>query len=251
MHKGLVSIIIPYHKKKKFFKKCFNSAYSQSYKNKEIIIVYDDNSKKELKFIKTITKKKKNIIILINKKKIGVGFSRNKGISISKGEFIAFLDADDIWKKNKLKKQIKYMNKKNISASFTGYEIINENDNKIGSRKSKKIITHKNLIYSCDIGLSTVILRKNKIIKNKLFPNLKTKEDYVFWLKLSREGINFYGISDKLTLWRKTRHSLSSNTMQKLIDGFKVYNYYLNFGFLKSCIHLFILSLNFLFKKYE
>ena len=59
MHKGLVSIIIPYHKKKNFFKKCFNSAYNQSYKNKEIIIVYDDNSKKELKFIKNITKKKK------------------------------------------------------------------------------------------------------------------------------------------------------------------------------------------------
>ena len=160
MNKGLVSIIIPYYRKEKYFKKTFYSAINQSYKNIEIIIIYDDSSKKELEYIKQITAPRKNVKILVNKKNIGAGFSRNKGIKKSKGEFIAFLDADDIWKKHKLKKQIRFMNVKKIDASFTAYEILNEQDVKVGLRKSEEKIDYKNLTFSCDIGLSTVVIRK-------------------------------------------------------------------------------------------
>ena len=164
MKKGLVSIIIPYYKKKKFFKKTFISAVNQSYKNIEIIIIYDDNSKSELKFIKKIVQNKKNTKVLVNSKNIGAGLSRNRGIKKSKGEYLAFLDADDLWKKNKLQKQIRFMNTNKIDASFTGYQIMDEKNNIFGSRISKKKISYNNLIYSCDIGLSTVVIRKQKLI---------------------------------------------------------------------------------------
>jgi len=249
MNRGLVSIIIPYYRKKKYFKKTLFSAYNQTYRKKEIIIVYDDNSKKDLNFIKSLIYRKKNIKLIINKENIGVGLSRNKAIKKSKGEFLAFLDADDIWKENKLIEQIKFMNKNNIDASFTSYEVIDEQGKKISFRNSNKLLTFNNLIYSCDIGLSTVILRKNKFSKDIVFPPIKTKEDYVLWLRLSRKGTKFFGIFKKLSLWRKTNNSLSSSTIRKLIDGYKVYNFYLKFGMLKSLFHLFILSLNFLRKK--
>ena len=236
MNKGLVSIIIPYYRKKKYFKKTFYSAINQSYKNIEIIIIYDDSSKKELEYIKQITAPRKNVKILVNKKNIGAGFSRNKGIKKSKGEFIAFLDADDIWKKHKLKKQIRFMNVKKIDASFTAYEILEK-------------IDYKNLTFSCDIGLSTVVIRKKKLIEsNCSFPPLKTKEDYVLWLKLSKKGVNFYGIQEFLSFWKKSSNSLSSNLAQKLIDGFRVYFVYLKLGLLKSLFYLFMLSINFLLK---
>ena len=249
MRKGLVSIIIPYYKKKFFFNKTILSAVNQSYKNIEIIIIYDDTSKEELKYVKKITHKKKNIKILINSKNIGAGLSRNKGIKKSKGEFLAFLDADDIWKRNKLKEQIKFMNSNKIDASYTGYKILDEENNNTGVRVSKKKISYKDLIYSCDIGLSTVIIRKKKLIElNCFFPSLKTKEDYVLWLKLSKKGLIFNGINNCLSYWKKTDNSLSSNLFQKLADGFKVYYIYLKFGFFKSLIHLIILSINFLKK---
>ena len=249
MKKGLVSIIIPYYKKKKFFKKTFTSAINQSYKNIEIIIIYDDNSKSELKFIKKIVKNKKNTKVLINSRNIGAGLSRNRGIKKSKGEYLAFLDADDLWKKNKLQKQIRFMNSNKIDASYTGYQIMDEKNNIFGSRISKKKISYNNLIYSCDIGLSTVVIRKQKLINlNCYFPSLKTKEDYLLWLKLSKKGIIFYGISNSLSYWKKTTNSLSSNVLQKMSDGFKVYFIYLNFGFFKSLFHLFILSINYLRK---
>ena len=247
----LVSVIIPYYKKRNTVRETLISVINQSYENLEVLVIYDDTNLNDFEFLKKIANLDSRIKIIKNKTNLGAGFSRNIGIEKSNGKYIAFLDADDTWSSDKLQSQILFMKQNNYKASHTSYHIVGRNKKIIGQRKARDFLSITDILKSCDIGLSTVILRKNKIIKNKLFPNLKTKEDYVFWLKLSREGINFYGLSDKMTLWRKTRHSLSSNTMQKLIDGFKVYNLYLNFGFLKSCIHLFILSLNFLFKKYE
>ena len=84
---------------------------SQSYKKIEIIIIYDDTDLQELTFLKKITKKSKRISIIVNKKNLGAGLSRNIGINASKGEFIAFIDADDIWRKDKIYQQIKSMKK--------------------------------------------------------------------------------------------------------------------------------------------
>ena len=103
--KNLVSIIIPYFKKKQFFLESFNSAYYQSYKKKEIIIIYDDPDQSELSFIKKIIKNKSNTYLYINRKKHGAGTSRNLAIRKSKGEFLAFIDSDDVWDKQKLTKQ--------------------------------------------------------------------------------------------------------------------------------------------------
>ncbi len=250
MKKGLVSIIIPYYKKKNYFLKSFNSAYNQSYKEKEIIIIYDDNNLNELKYIKKITKNKKKVKIIVNKTNLGAGYSRNKGIKISKGEFIAFLDSDDLWNKNKIKIQINYMIKENASFIFSSYKIINDKDKVIGLRKAESNINYQKLLLSCDIGTSTVVLKK-KLLGGKIkFPNIKTKEDYVLWLFLAKKKIKFYRINKYLVKWRKTKNSLSSNTFQKLIDGFNVYKKYMKFNIFKSSYYLIILSINFLKKTY-
>ena len=93
-----ISIIIPYYKKK-FLKKTINSIQAQTYKKFEVIIIYDDKNLSELKFVKQLVKTDKRFKIIINKKNLGAGYSRNKGIKHSSGKFICFLDADDMWKK--------------------------------------------------------------------------------------------------------------------------------------------------------
>ena len=241
----LVSIIIPFYKKIDYFKKTYYSILKQSYKNIEIIIVYDDYNINDLKKLEKIINKDTKIIN--NTKNMGAGISRNKGIQKAKGKYIAFIDSDDLWEKNKLKTQIMFMEKNNLKITHTSYILINKKNKIIGYREAKKILTHKKLLFSCDIGLSTVVIKKSLMKKYK-FPSIKTKEDFVLWLKISK-NVEIVGINKNLAKWRKLNNSLSSNIFQKLHDGFKVYNYYMKFNYIKSLIYLILLSINFLRKK--
>jgi teichuronic acid biosynthesis glycosyltransferase TuaG len=124
----LASVIMPYYRKKNYFREAYYSALNQNIKNIEIIIIYDDRDHSELNFIKNIIKNKKNTKLIVNKKQLGVGASRNAGISISKGKYICFLDCDDIWKRNKLSYQIKFMEKNFLDFTHTSYSVINQPD---------------------------------------------------------------------------------------------------------------------------
>ena len=243
----LVSVIIPYYKKKEYIISSVNSVLNQTYKNLEIIIIYDDLNKEDLNLLKKIKKKDKRIKIYINKKNLGAGRSRNKGIKLSKGIFVAFLDSDDLWKKNKLKKQIFFMKKNGINASHTSYTIINSNNKIIGSRNAKDM-SYKLLLKSCDIGLSTVVLKKEIITSKIKFANIKTKEDYVLWLKITFNNNKIFALKDNLTKWRKLEDSLSSSKLQKIYDGYLVYRKYMNFNLLKSFGFLMLLSFNYFLK---
>tara|TARA_B100000989_G_scaffold30994_1_gene19776 strand:- start:98 stop:844 length:747 start_codon:yes stop_codon:yes gene_type:complete len=248
MNENLVSIIIPYYKKKEYILKTINSILNQSYSQFEIIIIYDDENLSDLNYLDKLFKSEKKIKIIKNSRNIGAGFSRNKGIENAKGDFIAFIDADDIWKKNKLENQINFMIKEKLEFSHTSYEIIDKNDKVLGKRISRNFIKVDDLIKSCDIGLSTVIFRKKIIDDQTKFPNLKTKEDFVLWIKILQKNIFITYLNETLTSWRKIDNSLSSSTIQKLSDAFKVYNYYMKFNFFKSCYYVICLSINFLRK---
>ena len=244
---SLVSIIIPYYKKKDDINTTINSILNQNFKNYEIIIVYDDENKEDLKLIQEIKQKDERIKLLINERNLGAGESRNRGIKIARGKFIAFIDADDIWKPLKLSKQIGFMIKNNFSITHTSYNIVNDEKKIIGLRQAKNLI-FSNLLKSCDIGLSTVILEK-KILNDNKFAKLNTKEDYVLWLNLSKDGHEFKALNESLTDWRLSKNSLSASTLRKLIDGYKVYRIYLRQSVIKSVISLLVLSLNFLKKQ--
>ena len=244
----LVSVIIPYYKKRKFISETLDSAINQSYKSLEIIIIYDDVNKTDIEFLKKIAKKDNRIKIIENSEKMGAGKSRNIGIERSKGKYIAFLDADDIWHLDKLKKQINFMEQYEYFISHTTYSIINENKDILGKRVAKNFFRLSEILKSCDIGTSTVVLHKNLITQNIKFASLATKEDFVLWLRILKNNVSIYGLNEDLTFWTKSKNSLSSSTFQKLVDGFRVYYNYMNFGFIKSVYYLICLSINFLKK---
>ena len=242
----LVSIIIPYFKKKKYFNYTISSILNQSYSNYEILIVCDDpGNKDELNYLLDLKRKHKKIRVIINKKNLGAGLSRNKAIKSAKGFFVSFIDADDLWHKNKLKIQVNLMLKNNWNISHTSYKIINEKNKFLGVRKAYNL-NYPDLIKSCDIGLSTVLI-KRELLKKFKFANLKTKEDYILWLNLSKKN-QFFGIDKILVSWRKSNNSLSSSTIRKLLDGYTVYRVYLKKSILGSLFSLLVLSFNYLKK---
>ena len=246
----LVSVIIPYYKKRNFVKETIVSVTNQSYDYLEILIVYDDTNLNDLEFLQEISKLDNRIRIINNKQRLGAGPSRNKGIEQSKGKYIAFIDSDDTWVPNKLKDQIAFMKKNKYEISHTSYFIIDEKKKITGQRKARDLLSIDEILKSCDIGLSTVIIEKKVIIKTSTkFPQLVTKEDFVFWLTLLQKNYKFYAYDGNLTNWTDSKNSLSSSTIQKLFDGFKVYNLYMNFNIIKSLYYLICLSLNYLKKK--
>ena len=247
---SFVSIIMPYYKKNFYIEETINSIINQSYQKFEIILIDDELSIESGEVLKKIKKKDERIKIINNKNNLGAGESRNAGIKIAQGEYIAFCDCDDLWNRDKLKDQLYFMKNLNIDFSFTSYEIINDNGKMIGHRNATYSLTFEKLLLSCDIGLSTVICKK-KLFDNEnyFFPKIKTKEDFVVWLKLLKDGVEVKGLDKNLTSWRKLNNSLSSSSLQKIFDVYKVYRYYLKFNIFKSFMHLFLLSINYLIKR--
>jgi teichuronic acid biosynthesis glycosyltransferase TuaG len=246
-----VSIIIPYYKKKHFFEETINSILNQTYSNFEVILVYDDTDKDELIFVKKILGRLTQYKVIINKKNIGAGLSRNKGIHFAKGQYIAFCDADDLWYKKKLEVQIAFMIQKKINFCHTSYKIINNFGNTLGYFKIAKKLNYKNLLKSCDIATSSVIINKNILKKENYFSNFTTKEDYALWLKIAKKESELYGINKNLLFWRSVKNSLSDSFFQKLFDAFRIYRFSEKYNTITSIYFVIRLSLFALIKKLD
>lgn len=241
---------MPYYKKSKYIDETINSILNQSMQEFEIIIIDDELTESSLKVLKNLKKLDSRVKVFRNNENLGAGQSRNNGINLCIGEYVAFCDCDDLWKPQKLEKQIKFMREFNLRFSFTSYEIINNQNLRIGFREAKKKLSFKQLRNSCDIGLSTVIIKKD-VFNSKLFRfgKTKTKEDFILWLLLAKNGIELSGMSECFASWRKNSESLSSSNFQKIIDGYRVYRKYLQYSRTKSLFFLIILSFNFMLKK--
>ena len=187
-------------------------------------------------------------INLFNEKNKGAAYSRNKAISIARGEYIAFLDCDDYWETNKIEVQLYFMLNYGYDFSHTTYQVLNYNGKIISTVRARETLKYKELLKSCDIGLSSVIL-KRKLLNDMKFPELKTKEDFVLWLGLAKKSVNLAGLDKPLMFWRQTSNSLSSSKLQKLKDAFKVYYLYEKKNFFYSIFCVVRLSTYALFKK--
>ena len=251
-----VSVIIATYNRFNCLIEAIDSVMRQTMQDFEIIVV-NDRSKQEHYYCCDFKSKYGDKLRVIHLDKnsssmfghASAGYVRTVGMREAKGEYIAFLDSDDIWVKNKLEVQLKFMEKNNQVLSHTSYFVINKKNKIISSRSAKKIITFEDLLKSCDIGLSTAIVNTKFIKKKKYyFPKIKTKEDFVLWLKIAKEIKSIVGIDKKLTYYRKTENSLSSNKLIGLLNGYKVYRNYMNYSQIKSFVYLIILSINY-FKK--
>lgn len=139
------------------------------------------------------------------------------------------------------------MKKKSLKVCCTSFIITDQ----FGISKKERIVesrySFKDILTDCPIGLSTVMAKKSIFNKKLMFPDLKTKEDYVLWLKISK-FFHIYGLKSKLTYWRNVNNSLSKNISQKLLDGYKVYRIHMNFSVFKSIYYLILLSINYVLK---
>ena len=230
----LVSIITPSYNSARFIGESVNSVLEQTYTNWELLIVDDASKDNSRELINNFTEKDNRISSFFLDKNLGVAAARNIAIEKSKGRYIAFLDSDDIWKKEKLSEQITFMKAHDIGFSFSSYQPISEDGSQIFRRiKVPKKINYNAFLKNTIIGCLTVVLDKNKITELKM-PNLRTSQDMALWLLIMRNGHQAYGIQKSLAYYRVVKTSNTSNKLKVIQGVWKIYRDQERLGYLRS-----------------
>ena len=213
----LVSIVTPIYNGSSTIGKTIESVLNQTYKSFEMIIVDDLSTDNTVKIVKKYSNKDKRIKLIALDKKGGASVARNKAISKAKGKYIAFLDGDDLWKKDKLEKQIKFMEDNNVYFSYTDYSYIDENDNDMGFyRKCPRKMSYFRMLLGDSVGCLTVIYNREAVGKIEI-PELKKRNDYALWCIILKKVKIGYKYDEILSLYRKNTNSLSSGKKYKLL----------------------------------
>ena len=216
-NKNYIDIILPNFNSSKFLNQTLKSILEQTYKNWRLVIIDDCSDLKTINILKKYIKDKRIKIFWLKKNK-GAGFCRNYAIKKTKSPYIAFIDSDDIWKKNKLKNQINFMTKNNYSFTYTYYETFGER---------KKIIipplkfNFLSFIHNTSIATSTMMIKRSEI-KNIKFTNTKICEDYFFKCKLLKKVNNAFCLNKFLTKYRIRKNSLQSNILRNFFWIWKI-----------------------------
>ena len=245
MKKGpAVSIVLPNYNSFKFINSTIKSIVKQSYTNWKLIIVDDCSDKKTRDLLLKITKNKK-IKIFWLKKNRGAGYCRNLAVKKSHSKYIAFIDSDDIWKKNKLKNQITFMEKNKYLFTYTNYETFGKKKDIVVPPKQ---FTFFDFIKNTSIATSTMVI-KNKIAKTAKFTNTQICEDYFYKCSILKKTKYAYRLNQTLTKYRIRDGSLQSNYVKNFFWIWKINKEFNKLSFYKNFLSLISISLNSL-KKY-
>ena len=230
----LVSIIMPTYKCGRFIAESIKSVQAQTYKNWELLLINDcskDKSKKIAK--KYLSDKVKWIDMPTNS---GAASARNKGIELSSGDYICFLDADDLWEKEKLEKQVNFMKEKSSGFSFTGYEFADENGKPTGTKvKIPTTINYQQALKNTTIWTSTVMLDMQKLSKEDIYMPIVKSEDTACWWKILKKVESADGLNEILSYYRRSSGTLSSNKIEAIKRIWNLYRNVEHLGLIKSC----------------
>ena len=214
----LVSIIMNCYNGEKYLKQAVDSILNQSFRNFEVIFWDNKSTDQSAKIYKSY--KDKRLKYYYSKKFTNLYEARNLAINLSKGTYIAFLDTDDYWIKDKLRIQMAKFNDKNVSLVYANYFLYNQ------ITKKKKIYTEKvlpqgyiskDLLKNYLIGISTVILRKSLFDKYNFNPRFNIIGDFDLFLRLSKK-FKFSAVQEPLVYYRVHNKSYSKNNYSEEIN---------------------------------
>lgn len=222
-----VTIVTPSWNSEKYIEETIKSVQAQTYPNWEMIIVDDCSSDHTVEIVGKIAQKDPRICVLVQPENGGAGKARTRSMQMGNGRFVAYLDADDKWKPEKLEKQIVFMKEHQCGFSCTSYEVIGDD----GTSKNKYIhmlpkvdyvgFLTNNLLQTVGIMVDTSIVDKKYLV----MPDIRRRQDAATWLQILKAGFECYGLDEILAEYRRAENSLSSNKL-KAVKG--IWNLYRN-----------------------
>jgi len=230
METPLVSIITPSYNSEKFIAETIRSVQRQTYTNWELLVVDDCSTDDTQQIVARFVNDDKRINFHQLEKNAGAGVARNVAIELSAGRFIAFLDSDDLWKADKLEKQVDYLLTNQAPFTFSFYECIDE----AGNPLHKRIEAPKNLYYFqlffCNfVGNLTGIYDVNYFGKIPI-SGIRKRQDWMVWLSVLKKIRKAKPIPESLAYYRVRKDSISASKIDLLKHNYSVYRLFHKFS---------------------
>lgn len=220
-----VSIIMPAYNSESTILQAVESVINQSYPYWELIIIEDGSNDDTKRIVEELGSRDPRIQAIFNERNMGVSCSRNCGLSAVQGEWIAFLDSDDLWDSSKLSKQIHLVEELGAEFVFTGSAYMDQNGSPYpGIFNVPSQLTYQFLRLQNVIPCSSVLLSKELMYSNKM-ENDQMHEDYAVWLKILKTGVVAYGIDEPLIAYRLSANSKSGNKIKSIKMNYRVHQY--------------------------
>lgn len=223
MIEGLVSIIMPSYNAARFIGESINSVLLQTYSNWELLIVDDCSKDNSVEVVRKFANIDKRVVLFSLEKNVGAAAARNVAIEHAQGQYIAFLDSDDVWDEYKLEKQLAFMKQYSYVFTFSNYYVMEEN-----GKKTKNIVkvpsslSYHQYLRNTIIGCLTVIIDRQQTGDFKM-PLIKSSHDMALWLLIMKRGFKAYGLKDVLAGYRLVSTSNTAKKWKAAKDVWKVY----------------------------
>ena len=236
--KPLVSIITPTYNCAKFIGATIETAQAQTYANWEMIIVDDCSTDNTREVVLPYTTKEPRIKYHVLGKNSGAAVARTTAMQLAKGDYMAFLDSDDLWYPQKLEKQLEFMEKTGHAFTCTSYEQIDEEGKSLG-RVIKCIAktSYNRLLLDCPVGNSTVMYNVKKMGKFTV-PNIRKRNDDALWLTMLKKEPYIWGLSEVLMKYRIRQNSISSNKWRVVKYHWQLYRDIEHLSIPRSIFHI-------------
>lgn len=222
----LISIVMPVYNAEKTVSQAIHSVIAQTFQDWELVVVNDRSKDDSKSIILSLAKSDSRIRYIENEKNLGVSKTRNRGVSLALGHWIAFLDSDDIWESDKLMAQTDLMNRLDARFIFTGSAFMDENGRRLNyclnvpNKVSFRQLLKQNVISCSSVLIDKALLEKYPMASGNMH------EDYAVWLSiLKNERILAYGIDRPLLIYRVSVNSKSGNKGKAALMHWRVYQH--------------------------
>lgn len=238
MTEGLVSVVMPAYNCGSFLPETVASVQRQTYQNWELWIVDDCSSDDTRQVVQRLSEGDSRIHYECLPTNSGPAVARNRAMELAQGEFIAFLDSDDLWLPEKLEKQLRFMRENGYPFVCCAYEQIDEDGKPLGKtlRALPKTDYHR-LLLDCPVGNSTV-LYSVKALGKFTVPNIRKRNDDALWLKMLRQTPYIYGQAEVLAQYRIRSGSVSSNKLELVKYHWQLYRQIEGLSIFTSAFHV-------------
>ena len=231
---GLVTIITPAYNAAAYIAETIESVLAQTYTNWEMLIVNDCSKDNTAEIVQSYAAKDNRIKLINLKQNSGAAVARNTAIQNAKGRYIAFLDSDDLWKKDKLQKQLSFMQQNGYAFTFTEYQYLKQTtEEPLRVIKIPKVLTYEQSLKNTIIGCLTVIVDRMQTGYFEM-PLVRAGQDHLTWWLLMKRGFKAYGLQENLAEYRRVEGSISHNRFKAIKRHWKLYREYEKLSLIKS-----------------